>query len=230
VISDQDFVTMQDFIVGRLSDAQRQAFEDRLLQEPRLVAELEQSLRIRAGLERLHSQGYFRKTASRDGRLRIWVPTLAAAAGAGVALFLWLSRAAAPSPILVPSFESRDATAVTSPVAAHFTFVSVRGGHKPDLALPSAGRIEIRAAPGTRGIGQRYRATLLREQEGAAAQSVAAVAGLALATDGYVYCYADASRLQPGSYVLRLQPDSDAEGSADEFAFNLRLRGTDSSR
>jgi hypothetical protein len=228
--ADRDFVTMQDFIVGRLSDEERRAFEDRLVQEPELVAELEQSLRMRAGLEQLRTEGYFRKTASRGGSFRIWIPALVAAAGAGLALFLWLSRVAGPSPILVASLESRTAAGATSSVAAHFTFVSVRGGSAPDLDLPSAGLIEIRAAPNTRETVNRYRATLVSQNEGAVAGPVAALAGLALATDGYVHCYAYASRLAPGSYVLRIQPDTNTSGVAEEFPFNLRARGNVSSR
>jgi hypothetical protein len=212
-----------------LSDEERRAFEDRLVQEPELVAELEQSLRMRAGLEQLRTEGYFRKTASR-GSFRIWIPALVAAAGAGLALFLWLSRVAGPSPILVASLESRTAAGATSSVAAHFTFVSVRGGSAPDLDLPSAGLIEIRAAPNTRETVNRYRATLVSQNEGAVAGPVAALAGLALATDGYVHCYADASRLAPGSYVLRIQPDTNTSGVAEEFPFNLRARGNVSSR
>lgn len=228
--ADRDFATMQDFIVGRLSDEERQAFEDRLVREPALVRDLEQSLRMRAGLEQLRTEGYFRKTASRGGSFRIWIPALVAAAVAGLTLFLWLSRVAGPSPILVASLESRIAAGATSSVAAHFTFVSVRGGSAPDLDLPSAGLIEIRAAPNTRGTVNRYRATLIRQNEGAVAEPVAALAGLALATDGYVHCYADASRLVPGSYVLRIQTDSVASGMTEEFPFNLRVRGTVSSQ
>jgi hypothetical protein len=227
---ERESATMQDFIAGRLTDDEHQAFEDRLVREPQLVRELEQSLRMREGLQQLRTRGYFGKAAPRGRRFRIWVPALVAAAGAGLALFLWLSRVAGPSPILVASLESSTATGATSSVVAHFTFVPVRGGSAPDLDLPSAGLIEIRAAPNTRETVNRYRATLVRQNEGAVAEPVAALAGLALATDGYVRCYADASRLAPGSYVLRIQPDTNTSGMAEEFPFNLRARGTVSSQ
>jgi len=42
--ADRDLVTMQDFIVGRLSDEERSVFEERLVHEPKLVRELEQRL------------------------------------------------------------------------------------------------------------------------------------------------------------------------------------------
>ena len=224
--ADRDFATMQDFIVGRLSDDERRAFEDRLVREPTLVHELERSLRMRAGLEQLRAQGYFTKAAYRGGSSRNWVPALAAAACAGVALFLWLSRDIGPPPILLASLDSQAPADVRSAVAAHFTFVSVRGGAAPDLDLPAAGLIELRAAPSTLETIHRYRVTLLRQEEAGVTAAVADLGGLAVGTDGYVHCYADAARLAPGRYVLRIQPDPDTPGMAEKFPFTLRAHVT----
>ncbi len=221
---ERDSATMQDFIAGRLSDDEHRAFEDRLVCEPELVRELEVSLRMREGLQQLRTRGYFRQAGPRGRSFRLWVPALVAAAGAGLALFLWLPRVTGPSPILMPSLASRAVSDVAPPVTAHFTFVSMRGGSWPDLDLPSAGLIEIRAAPTIRQTVHRYRVTLVRQEEGGFAESVAALHGLVLSADGYVHCFADASRLAPGSYVLRLQPDTNPPGSEEVFPFNLRAR------
>lgn len=225
----RDFAKLQDFIVGRMSDDERRAFEDRLVRDPNLVHELEQSLRMREGLRQLRTQGYFERSASRRASPRIWVPALAAAACAGLALFLWLSRTTGPSPILLASLESRTAADVGPLVAAHFTFVAVRGSSVPDLDLPPAGLIEIRVAPSTRETIHRYHLTLVRHEEGSIAQPVAELTRLAPDTNGYVHCYADASRLTPGSYLLRLEPDTNTPGMGEVFPFNLRARGTASS-
>jgi hypothetical protein len=222
----RDYATMQDFIVGRLSDDEQRTFEDRLVREAELVRELEQSLRMREGLQRLRTQGHFRETTPRVPRFRIWLPALAAAACAGLALFLWLSHATGPSAILLASLEPRTATHVGPSVTAHFTFVSVRGASTPELVLPSTGLIEIRAAPSTRDGVHRYRLMLVRQDERGSAAPVGALSGLAVSTDGYLHCYADSSRLVAGSYVLRVQPDTDTSGMAEVFAFNLRAGGT----
>jgi hypothetical protein len=220
---------MQEFIVGRLTDDERRAFEDRLARDPVLARELEQSLRMREGFQQLRTRGYFGKAATRGGHLRIWVPALLAAACAGLALFLWLSNVTPASPVLMASLESRTAD-VTPWVAAHFTFISMRGSSTPDLELPSAGLIEIRAVPSTREIAHRYRVTLVRQKEGGVAETVATLTGLVLSSDGFVHCYADASRLAQGSYVLRIQPDTGTPGMAEMFPFNLRAGVTGSSR
>ena len=227
--AERDFATMQDFIVGRLSDDEQRAFEDRLVRESALVRELEESLRMREGLRRLRTQGYLVEAASRVRSSRIWIPALAAAACAGLAVFLWLSHVTGPTATLVASLETRASANVRPQVAAHFTFVSMRGATTPDLGLPATGLIEFRAAPSTREGVHRYRVMLVREQEGGAAESVGALAGLAVSSDGYVHCYADASRLAPGRYALHLQPDTDAPGMAEVFPFNLRAGGTGSS-
>jgi hypothetical protein len=220
----RDFERMQDYVVGRLSGDEHRAFEDRLVRDPGLVDELERSLRLSEGLHQLRAQGYFDKAASRAGVSRTWLPILAAAAIAGLALFLWLQPSTGPSPVLTASPESRTAGVAPS-VAAHFTFVAVRESSTPDLDLPPGGVIEFRAAPATRMTASRYRMTLIQQDEGRSSKPVGAVAGLALSADGYVHGYADASRLGPGSYVLRIEPDAETPGTAVVFPFNLRARG-----
>jgi hypothetical protein len=224
IAASRDFARMHDYIGGRLSDDERQAFEDRLVQDPQLVRELERSLALREGLQQLRAQGYFAGVATRARSFQLWLPALAAAAVAGLALFLWEQREPPASPVLAASLESR-VGALAPSALAHFTFVAVRGSSTPDLDLPSSGMIEIRAAPAAR-LAPRYRVTLVRRDPGGSAESIGALAGLALSSDGYVHCFADASRLTAGSYLLRLAPDTTPSGNAEVFAFNLRAGAT----
>jgi hypothetical protein len=229
-VIDRDFAAMQDFIGGRLSDDECRAFEDRLARDPGLARELEQSLRIREGLQQLRTRGYIRRTRPVSTSYRTWAPAaLAAAAIAGLALFLWVPRAAGPVSLLMASPGTHTAGDAASRVAAHFTFVSMRGATAPDLELPSAGLIEIRTAPGSRPMAERYRVTLVRWDESGPARTIALLSDLAVGTDGYVHCYADATRLTAGNYVLRVQPDTET-GPADVFAFNLHAGTTGASR
>jgi hypothetical protein len=220
----RDLERMQDYMVGRLSDDEHRAFEDRLMRDPGLVREFEQSLRLSEGLQQLRAQGHFGQAAARARGSRIWLPLLAAAAIAGLALFLWVQSRDRPSPVLTASLESRTA-GVTPSVAAHFTFVAVRDNSTPDLDLPSGGVIEFRAAPATHLAASRYRMTLVQQDEEGSSKPVGAAAGLALSADGYVHGYADASRLGPGRYVLRIEPGAETPGTTETFPFNLRARG-----
>jgi hypothetical protein len=106
----------------------------------------------------------------------------------------------------------------------------MRGSSVPELDLPAAGLIEFRAAPGT--ATQRYRVSLVRQHGGSGTEPVATLADLRARADGYVYCYADAARLTAGSYVLRVQADTDnnTASTAAEFPFSLRPHATDPAR
>jgi hypothetical protein len=229
IAADSDFARMRDYVVGRLSDDERRAFEDRLVREPELVRELERSLALREGLQRLRAQRYFARATYHGRGARVWLPTLAAASIAGVALFLWGQRQMTAPPVLLASLESRSGAEVP-PHITRFTFVSMRGGPTFDLALPSAGLIEILAPPSTRLAHSRYRVTLIRSDHADPGKTIGVLAAVALSADGYVHCFADASRLSAGSYVLSVEPDTATPGVAESFAFNLRASGTQPSR
>jgi hypothetical protein len=220
---------VRDYLVGRLSEEERRSFEERLVRDPELVREFEQALELREGLKELQAQGHFieplARPVARTAGLRMWLPLLAAAAVAGIALFLWTQRSAAPSGVLTSAPESAAAAGGAATVVAHFTFVSMRGATTPDLDLPSRGLIEFRAAPGMQKTASRYRMTLVRDDEAGPSRSVGTLSELALGEDGYVHGYADAARLAPGSYLLRIDSGTAGAGASEEFAFNLRAGG-----
>jgi hypothetical protein len=211
----RDFERMRDYIAGRMSDEERRAFDDRLLLEPGLVRELEESLRLREGFEQLRAQGYFRQRAWRPQVARWLLPALAAAAIAGIAFLLRAQLGTAPLPGLSATPEAN-----SSSITARFTFVSMRNDAVPDLSLPSSGLIEFRAAPPLRHTPGAYRATLAREESGSS-RIVGTLGGIAPSADGYVHSYADASRLEGGGYVLRVEGDGE-KAAVSEFRFALR--------
>jgi anti-sigma-K factor RskA len=84
IAADRDFAMMRDYIVGRLSEVERRAFENRLVSDPGLARELEESLALREGLQQLRTQGNLPRAAARAAlpvtSPRLWRPALAAAA------------------------------------------------------------------------------------------------------------------------------------------------------
>jgi hypothetical protein len=217
----RDFERMRDYTAGRLSDEEARAFEDRLVRDPELVRELEHSLRLSEGLRRLRQEGQVAAPRPWIRGFRVWLPLLAAAGIAGVALVMRTpSTLQAPS-VLVSSVESRPGGA-SSPVTAHFTFVRMRDDSTPVLELPERGLVELRAQPAERTTDSRYRVALSQQDENGSSRTVGALAGVGLSADGYVHSYADAARLVPGSYVLTVGPDAGTSGSTENFAFRLR--------
>jgi hypothetical protein len=214
----RDFERMQGYVAGRLSDDEQRSFEDRLARDPSLVAELEQWLRFREGLEHLKERGYFDAIAARAAKTRAaWLPAVLAAGIAALAAFLWLRPHTGAPALLSATLPAGHGAASAAGISAHFTFVTVRGQMTPDLDLPAGGLIELRALP-VGGPGN-FRVELARATGNGETRPVAAISA-APSVDGYVYAYADAARLEPGTYVLSVRPQ-DASGVAESFRFNL---------
>lgn len=223
---------IRDYLVGRLSEAERLAFQDRLARDPTLVREFEQSRRLREGLRELRAQGYFTTSPphARHERTRaLWSRLRVAAAAVIVGASLLVAwRVHHESSVLTALPTTRPTSGAAPLVAAHFTFVSMRDGGSPKLALPSSGLIELRAAPEAR-TAESYRVILIRSPEGRAARRVGVVPRLRLGADGYVHCYADSSRLAPGTYELRIEPDGASPTDTQAFRFVLQPPGATAS-
>ena len=217
----RDFERMQGYVAGRLSEDETRSFEDRLARDPALVHELEQWLRLREGLEHLWDKGYFNASAApRLAPRAAWLPAVLAAGIAAVAAFVWLRPHAAAPALLSATPPVMHGAAATASVTAHFTFVTMRGRDTPDLNLPRDGLIELQAKPMVGDSGS-YRLELSRATDGKRPVPLAVISA-GRSQDGYVHAYADAARLEPGSYVLRVEAQNAAPALAESFYFNLR--------
>jgi hypothetical protein len=78
----REFERLRDYLVGRLPDDEVRDFEDRLVRDPELAREFEQSLRLHAGMQELRAQGYFAVRTSRPSRLRMQLADRAVAVDA----------------------------------------------------------------------------------------------------------------------------------------------------
>lgn len=228
----RDVERIRDYLVGRLSEDERIAFQDRLARDPTLVREFEQSLRLRDGLRELRAQGYSASAtanAQNQGTRRLWYRLRVAAAAVIIGASLVVAwRVKHESSVLTALPTTRPTPGATPLIAAQFTFVSMRDGKVPKLALPSSGLIEVRAAPEARAA-ESYRVTLMRNPEGGAAQRVGVVPRLRLGADGYVHCFADSSRLAPGSYELWIEPNGASPPGTQVFRFVLQAPGATAS-
>ena len=216
--------SMQNYIAGRLSEAERTAFEDRLLSDAGLVQELEEFLRLREGLEILRVRNQLALPSPSRRWVRAILPALAAAL-AIIALFLgWhpIQR----SPVIAASVTSLHphGGALLAVVGRH-TFATLRDATQtPVLDLPTQGALELRALTSSTGAGRSFRITL-EQIRGQGISRVATAEHLIPDLDGFIIIYADASLLQPGDYALIVEPDVDDPSSRQRFAFGLKRRG-----
>lgn len=213
----RDLERIRDYLAGRLSDQESEAFGDRLVRDPQLVRELERTLGLSEGLRMVAREP--RAAAVTPRRARPLWPALAAAAAVGVlAVALWLQPTVERTPLVAGVLTSGLSRAAAATVAAQFTFVATRGGTTPALELPRAGLVEFRAAapPGRPAGG--FRVTLLLT--GDTPQALGAATVSAPQADGYLHVYADAARLQPGRYVLNVR-GADATATLGAYPFTL---------
>jgi hypothetical protein len=238
--ADHDYVLLRDYIAGRLPDHECRTFEDRLTRDHTLARELDLSLRLSAGLEGLKSQRRFKVSGSstsnnfsRSAFNLSWTKRLVAAAAtiACVALLLWVRPTTSPA-ILTSTLKTETNTEAPRPVRAHFTFIGTRDSSTPELALPPDGLIELRAAPPSHELGANYSVTLVADASRGDASSadarrpaedrtLASLTNLVVGADGYIRCYADASRLKPGTYELKIGGGSGPKSINAVYPFTL---------
>lgn len=217
--------SIQSYLGGRLSAADSRAFEERLPGDPGLVRTMEDTLRLREGLELLRERGELAVLVRGPRRTRsYWAFGSALAAGiASVAVFLGL-QFFAHAPIVTASIDPLASHAgAASPVTARYTFAAMRQAiSNPDFDLPSGGVLELRVLATGAEPTRSYRATLTLVPDASPAATIGTAARLLADADGFVTLYADAARLQPGDYALSVAPESGAAASAAPFRFHLR--------
>jgi hypothetical protein len=216
-----DLKLLRDYVAGRLPEPERLELETRMEQDPTLAQELEQLLRFREGLQMLVNRGYYRGSGlRRTRRLAAWMPFVAAAGVAAVALVLWQWHLNDAGSVLTAR---KDTGGALVPIAQHLKFVVTRGSAPAEEVLPSGGLIEFRIQPERAVPGEHFRVTLIRTGE-QSAETVGTIAGLPVAADQYVYAYADASRLSAGSYLLKLDPAPGSHALSESFPLRLHTQ------
>ena len=217
--------SIQAYLGGHLSGAENRAFEEQLPRDPSLVRAMEDTLRLREGLEVLRARGELASLVRGARRTRsYWAFGAAIAAGvASVAVFLGL-QFFARAPIVTASIDAFTSHAgAPSPVTARYTFAAMRqASSNREFDLPSSGVLELRALAAGAEPARSYRATLTLIPEAAPAAAIGTAARLRSDPDGFVTLYADAARLEPGDYALSVAPESGEASSASSFRFHLR--------
>lgn len=219
-----DSERMRDYVAGRLTDPESRAFEDRLVSDPSLVAEMEDSLRLREGFEMLREQHALEKLLQPRRRPAwLWPVGVAAAVVGAMAVFLWTRPLGSQSPVVggsAAAFLAADGSRL--PISARYSFASMRReASVPVLSLPRTGVIALRILPGSGADARDFRAELVGIKDEGRRQLVGNITGLVPGADGFVTVYAAASRLQAGRYELRVTPENDANAPGERFEWRF---------
>jgi hypothetical protein len=222
-------VLVQDYVAGRLSESEREAFEERLMNDSGLVRDLEESLRLREGLEVLRDQKILDQL--RHPRRRgVFVGARAAAAAAVViavsaALYLgerYLGDHSAP--VVAESLGAlRGGSSPAPSVVGVYSFAAMRdAASTPEIALPASGALELRALTAVTDGSRAFGVTLseMRHQKVA---RIGVAEHVVPDADGFVVVYVDASRLEPADYELSVEAEAAGnETLGKRFAFRLK--------
>jgi hypothetical protein len=224
-----DYQRMQDYIVGRLPEDELRRFEDRLLRDPELVREFEQTLRLREGLEHLRARGDLGRAAFKT-TVRRWLPALAAAVVAGIAIGLWFGRDAPLPGVLLTSTGVLSGSPASAPVNT-YPLISTRGSETQPLTVPNVGVFEFYTVPGLGTNESHYGVKLEGRDSSGRWKTIRSLGDLAVKDDGNIHFYIDARQLMPGSYQLSVAPLDAPMDQSTSYPFNVSakdLKGIDS--
>jgi hypothetical protein len=208
------------YLAGQLSPAELQAYEQRLVEDPDAVRELEATARMKVGLANLRDGGQLEKLVRTPPALRPRWPALAAAAALIVlAIALWRGvDAPHDSTLVATATELVDRSG--QPLASGSSYALLRtrsSAYDAVIELPPEPRaIEFRVRPET--SAPLYSAALSRIQADGSVMDIGNVAGLKAQNDGFVRLYVDSARLEAGPHLLMITPAGDhAAASAEAF-------------
>jgi hypothetical protein len=214
------------YLAHQLTDAQRSAFEQQLLDDPDAVWEIEATARLKIGLQRLRESGQLDSLMGGVPLLQQpWVRALAASLVV-FALVVGYSHWNAPAarPLLAASVAALvDQAGRAVPVGATYALLRTRvTTDDAVIELPESPQaIALRVLPETPAQPPRYRIALEQMRADGSLKEVASIAHLAASADGFVTVFADASALVPGRYRLVVAGDASGDGVAPD-AFVIR--------
>lgn len=227
----QDDATIASrYLGGQLSDSERRAYEQYIIENPDAVQELEATARMKVGLANLRETGrleeLLRPHPERMGRPAA-LAVAASIAMVAIGVALWRSASTPDGATLMA------ATALLTdqsgrPLAPGSSYALLRT-RAPDydalVELPATPQaIELRVRP--ESAAEAYRATLSRIHPDGSVVQIAAVSDLRTESDRFVRLYVDSSRLEPGPYLLVLSGQQSGAGEISTSAFRLKvLRG-----
>ena len=214
------------YLADQLTQVEREAFEEQLVQDPAVLRELEATARFKRGLQKLRESGQLEElVADRSSAQRWWMS--AAAAIAIFALTFGLLWRIESSPPMMASTVSTlvDREGHPLSVGATYAVFRKRSTTVADavITLPAARQaIELRVLPDS-NMQPPYGVSLMSQSAPTDRPRLASVADLRPAEDGFVSVFIDSQQLAPGDYVVSVS----GAGTDAGTQFLIRLNSSD---
>ena len=220
------------YLTDKLSEQERRAYEALLLSSPDAVFELEATARLKVGLERLRETGELDQLLQHRRRspLTFLLPLAAALIAVVIGTSLWWLRSVHTdtTPLLFASHTSLMEkaghplpTTITAAFYIKRAALPVERIEKP----PFPSEIVLRVMPTTFRKSHLYRLSLSHLGH-TAFEAVSMIDNLTpAAEDGFIECYADSARLDPGRYENVVTDQKTPTGTpAGVYMFDLMAK------
>lgn len=217
------------YAFGRMTESEERAFEIRMLEDPRLAAEVDVINRMREGFTVLQQRGElaaFRRTGFAGWRFASAAMLALVAIGGASLMMNARSRMSGVPPTLATSPSELGIESSGTPMVIATTLLAHTRGHQegpPEVKLQRhSGVIALKILPALAGNSSAYQATLerLTDKE---SEPVAANVKTVADPSGFVTLYVDTARLTSGTYRLSL-----AQGArTEEFLLTLTREPVD---
>ena len=221
------------YLADQLTQGEREAFEERLLQDPSALRELEATARFKRGLQKLRENGKLEGLGAERSFGERWWPSLAAAVAILVLGFGFLSWNDSAAPMMASTVSSLvDHGGHPLSIAATYAVFRKRGAahdalitlpaHDAVITLPpSQQAIELRVLPDS-DVQPPYRVSLMPPQAPTDGPRLASVADLRPDREGFVSVFIDAQQLAPGDYTIYVS----GAGTEVGTQFLIRLKSS----
>ena len=214
------------YLADQLSEAERLDFEQRMLEDPAVLREVEATARFKAGLAQARDSGRLSMAAPRStGRLS-HLAIAAAFALFAVGIALWRTpQDASLTPWIGNSLQQfAESGGLAMPATREYRVLRLRAGNDADALIdlpPGRRAIALRVVPDSSEPGSMYSMTLVPLSGGATSQ---AAAGTAVEADpgGDLLLYVDSASLRVGLYRLDVAPASAPATPAESFLIRFR--------
>ena len=207
------------YLADQLTEAERQEFEARLVDDPAVLRELEATARFKLGLRKLRKTGRLDElTAGRSWHRPPWLLNVAAAAAIlllGIGLLRW-NTTEAPPKIAVEVSSLLDSAGKQLPVSRAYAVMRKRGpAYDAVIELPASQQaIELRVVPDQEATPGPYHVVLRSVKDGSKFELTRLDQRLMPNSEGYVSFFVDSKLLEPGEYELALLGEGAGQATA----------------
>jgi len=215
------------YLANQLTDAERQAFEERLVSDPSALRELEATARFKLGLRKLRETDQLEQlVAGRRWSRPAWLLNAVAAAAILVLGIGLLRLGTEPSRMIAEDLSSLlDSDGNALPLGRTYAVMRKRNtAYDAEIQLPALhGAIELRVIPDQEAAPGPYRVLLRSVADGSKIELARLDTRLMPRDEGYITVFADSALLAPGVYEVALITEG-AGADMGQNTFLIRVR------